>query len=831
MASATDRFPGADEVALGAFLHDIGKLGQRAIGEDALWAWVRNNEPTLLPTDSKSGRHTHRHVLFTEQFFAEAIEVRKLGALAGIDLHHAREAAVYHHKPVDERPWTWLVAEADRLASGMERKERDVAHEAGLERGPGAFRTTPLLAIQSRIRLAEGGAATRPAWYPPRPLSAEALVPVPGDPPSGAEMAEGYRKLWEAFGEGFRALGRAKTADHLHQGLISLSEQLLWSVPSSTLDEPDVSLHDHALAVAAIAACLHGWHEADGTLADPGAIRDPSRPKFRLLEGDLSGIQDTLFRLQRQQVKGVNRILRGRSFRLQAIAEAAALLLRREFRLPPYVVLLRAGGRFTMLLPDLPDVEARVRELQAGFDRWLVDACSGELALVLTLSDPLCGEDLMRGAWPQTWRRFLARREEAKLRALAGVMQEPRIEVDFPADGTCAACGVRPRVTASGHCASCEAELELGRKLPGARAVFWKGGEGPGALFGRIRVEPKDTLPGALEANELAGFAIGFGDGEAREPTALPRRLLANHLPTWRAEEWDDRRFEAAVETVDEIDRLETGNLVTLHHLARVDLEEVDRRLLGRPMLAVLKADVDDLGQIFGRGLGKPEDRSLGRTVALSRLMDAFFSGWLPWRLATDERFRWIYTVYAGGDDLLLIGPWRTMLEFAVELREAFGRFAASNPDLHLSAGIEFVDPDEPLNRSLRRINKRLGRAKKEGKDRVSVIVEEPVAWSALGEALKLADRLSALVREKGIPAGFLHRLLQFADLEARARSDETRDLSVAMWNARFQYLLARQFPKDDGIRAWFADLIGRPGYPPKVPARIPLSIAIWRNR
>jgi len=831
MASATDRFPAADEVALGAFLHDIGKLGQRALSEDKLWDWVRNNESTLLPTDPNSGRHTHRHVLFTEQFFAEAIERWKLDPLAGIDLHHARDAAVYHHRPDEAKPVTVLVAEADRLASGMERKERDVAHEAGLAKGPSAFRTTPLLAIQSRIRLTDKeGERRTAAWYRPGPLSADALIPVPGDPPS--EMAEGYRDLWQAFGAGFQALARAKTADHLHQGLISLSERLLWSVPSSTMDEPDVSLHDHALAVAAIAACLYRFHEAQGSLADPAAIRDRAQPKFRLLEGDLSGIQDTLFRLQRQQVKGINRILRGRSFRLQAIAEAAALLLRRAFGLPPYVVLLRAGGRFTMLLPDLADVGERIGELQKSFDRWLADAYSGELALVLALSERLAGADLMRENWPATWRRFIARREVAKLQALASVMPEPRLEVDYPAEGTCAACGVRPRVTADGHCFSCDAELDLGRALPGAQAVFWKGGEEPGALFGRIRVLPKDTLPGALEADELAGFAIGFGEEDER-PTALPWRLVANHVPTWRAGEWDDRRFEDAVESPEDIDELRKDGLVTLHHLARVDRETVDGSLVGRPMLAVLKADVDDLGQIFGRGLGRPEDRSLGRTVALSRLMDAFFSGWLPWKLRTDDRFRWIYTVYAGGDDLLLIGPWHTMLRFAVELRHAFGCFAAGNPDLHLSAGIEFVDPDEPLNRSARRAEERLERAKKEpGKDRVSLIVEEPVAWCALREALERADRLSALVREKDIPAGFLHRLLQFADLRARAEAARGRpDLAAAMWNARFQYLLARQFPRDDGIRAWFADLIGRPGHAPAVPARIPLSIAIWRNR
>jgi CRISPR-associated protein Csm1 len=354
-----DRPPSLHEVVVGAFLHDIGKLGQRALSEEMLRDWVRGIESELLPLDAKSGRYSHRHVLFTEQFFAEVIANRRPAQLCSLDLNRAREAAVYHHKPIDDRPWTWLVAEADRLASGMERKERDIAEEAGLASGRSAFRTTPLLAIQSRIQLTRDAGRREPAWYQPQALAAEALLPVVGSLQASA-MELGYRELWKAFCDGFSELRRAEKVDHLHQGLLSLSEQLLWSVPSSTKDEPDVSLHDHAVAVAAIAACLYRFHEAEGSLDDLSRIKDRKASKFRLLEGDLSGIQDTLFRLQRQQVRGINRILRGRSFRLQVLTEAAALEVRRALDLPPYVTLLRAGGHFTMLVPDLPKIEETI---------------------------------------------------------------------------------------------------------------------------------------------------------------------------------------------------------------------------------------------------------------------------------------------------------------------------------------------------------------------------------------------------------------------------------------------------------------------------------------
>ncbi len=836
----SETLPSIHELAIGAFLHDIGKLGQRASSEEALPEYVRNNEAEWLP-EVGGGRYGYRHVLFTEAFF----EACGHALPAGIDRNHARIAAVYHHKPDDARPWTWLVTVADRIASGAERKEKDAAHE--LETGGrGAFRTTPLLALQTRIDI--GRAETTTGWYPPRPLTPEALMP--GGQPSNEEMLEGYRRLWEDFHEGFRALSAARTVDHFHQGLIALSERLLWAVPSSTRDEPDIPLHDHALAVAAIACCLHRWHEAQGSLEDPARIQAMDVPKFRLLEGDLSGIQSALFLLEREQVKGINRILRGRSFLIGALTEAAALRVRRKLDLPPYVVLLRAGGRFTMLLPDRADIEETIDGLQQDIDRWLVKTWAGEIALQLALSEPLRGHDFMRagGAWSKTWRRFRERVEAAKQHPLRHVMEEPvlNLALDYPegADGSCRACGVMPRPENGEHCPACEAAHGLGRDLPRARAVFWKKAEKNLALFGEIAVAAKNVLPKALEEDEFAGFAIA-GAAEDDRPRALPWRFYANHVPRWRAGEWDDLRYDPVIRTEEDIEELREGGIKTMAFLAHADRERVEGRWVGRPMLAVLKADVDHLGQVFARGF-PAEDRTLGRTVALSRLMDAFFSGWLPWRLRTDARFRDIYTVYAGGDDLLLIGPWLTTIRFALELRETFARFAGGNGNLTLSAGIEFADPREPLNRSVQRAEERLERAKGAGdKDRVCLVVDEPITWEQLREALAAADWLLEEIREGRVSDRFVHGLLRFADMKAKSdrlgAAVTLADLDAAMWNARFQYALARQFPTDTRdaeknrrnaeARARYLGLIGAPKHEPPVPARIPITIALYRNR
>lgn len=148
-----------------------------------------------------------------------------------------------------------------------------------------------------------------------------------------ANGVERYKMEWKGFREAYVDLAhRTKSSlDGYIEGLIALGERFWWSVPSSTVDDPDVSLHDHDRVVAAVAACLYQHHAFTGELTDEVAVRNRGRRKFRLLTGDLSGIQSTLFRLKTESVKGLARLLRGRSFRMQLITEAAARRACRAF--------------------------------------------------------------------------------------------------------------------------------------------------------------------------------------------------------------------------------------------------------------------------------------------------------------------------------------------------------------------------------------------------------------------------------------------------------------------------------------------------------------------
>lgn len=70
MSEPHPELPTCDELALGAFLHDAGKLLQRALGRtQALPPEVRALEGTLCPKARQGEYYTHKHVLFTELLF------------------------------------------------------------------------------------------------------------------------------------------------------------------------------------------------------------------------------------------------------------------------------------------------------------------------------------------------------------------------------------------------------------------------------------------------------------------------------------------------------------------------------------------------------------------------------------------------------------------------------------------------------------------------------------------------------------------------------------------------------------------------------------------
>lgn len=821
--------PTLQEFTLGVFLHDIGKFMQRAFGSlRSMDTAVRALEDQILPL--RDGRRTHYHALWTEAFFT-ALQHRQLPE---VRFPQVRNTAVFHHSPSPNIPLTELAARADVLSAGMDRKPRDEQQESEAE-DPGwdAFIRTPLKNPLAAVDL-KIGLGDRPESEIPlgELIPGARLLPVPSVDASDYQTR--YRVLWDDFLGQFEAACELPSFPLFAEALLSLSERFTFAIPSSTKDQPDISLHDHSRTAAAIAAALYCWHQHDGSLTDSQRIRDDSLPKLRFLAGDLSGIQRTLFRFAAEQVKGLSKILRARSLLMALSAEAAALAARRRLGLPPFSLLQNAGGRFLLLLPNLPEVEEKIEDLRRTLDDWFRFRYYGELVLILALSDPFAPRDLMREKFPALLASLNLAVERAKLRPLAST-PPARIEARYPGRA-CAACGVRPaeQDEPESRCGFCDHEHRLGGDLLRLHMMRWML-----QPAGRIRFFDDLALDWDFDLKKpgrdwLSAFRLYR---PAAERSALPLRFLAGYVP--RLGE-DEMSKPAYVLLSKEAKETRPGDLKTFEHIALDGVESYNGDLLGEPLLAVFKADVDRLGFIFSHGF---PDRTLSRFASVSRMLDFFFTGYLPELLR--QSFASVYTVYAGGDDMLLIGPWRQVLEMACELQQQFARWAGLNPNVTLSAGIELLKPQYPIGPAVRRAEDRLEAAKR-CKNRIALIVADPLDWPVFAKALEHAEQLSRWLRQELINRIFLHRLLYFADQRrlAEPRTGQPMDLKAASWPARWGYYLARHIARlgeerraqAEEVRKFALSLLGLDRDLRRVddlplPPRLPVTIALYQNR
>lgn len=824
------------EAALAGLLHDIGKLAQRAhpdetalrnaYGED-----LGGTESAILPL--RDGRYTHRHALWSDFALREA-ERQGLRWPKWVNGARLAAVAVRHHNPRDDDPSDWIVAEADRLASGLERKEKDEVEETRGVR----LRECELRALLPAIAIGQGNPPA-PMWYAAEEFTPEALLPRAASP---QDQPRRFGLLWDAWLKGLLDFGRhGLSAGRFERALLSLSERLLWAVPSSTVDQPDVSLHEHARAVAAIAAVLAAWHAASRA-NDTQAVKDRRLPKFRLAVLDLSGIQKALFRLAEQ--KGASRILRARSFLMGQTVEAAVLRLLDCLSLPFSCVLLNAGGKAELLLPDLPDIENTLQGLREELDSWMVEHWQGDLALVLAWGPPFAGEQFLRRGkshevaegYRQERSKLAAALDAAKLRPLAGwrgngaggLVGTGVIQAPFEAaHGACASCGLRPAVVehnGAWRCKVCDAAYRLGQRLPHA--------SGYALLTAEARTpDAVAVLPGGFrlaawdERGPEAKASVSF----MREDAGSSVFRAKAHVPL--ASDPNDRRYDHA--GIPREERSQSGQLMTFAEIGAQALEEHDGRVVGRDLLGILKADVDFLGRVFSSGLGN--DRSPARLAQLSRALDGYFAERLPWLL--QREFPFTYTVYAGGDDLLLVAPWRAALPLALRLREDFACFAGGNPNLSLSAGVAFIHAKHPLALAVEEAEAALEQAKtwhpnRKEKNRIGVF-GRVLAWEGLSATLDLAEALNDAVRQKHLPPTFLYQMRWFAARRAAAENGQT---NAADWIPKWRYQKARLLERApaearDALQALLLRALPPPGQRSVGDAEVAMTIALWRNR
>ena len=430
-------------VALAGLLHDLGKFAERAglaVDSVLLDSNVHQYSPYHQNHPKDRGWFSHKHAAYTALAFDRIefllpkvrgdAETVPFGAAADDSLINA---AARHHRP--ETWLQWLIATADRVASGFERSEFEKYNAAADEQTPSRKNhyTARLLTLFEQIRLDDSKESTVfQQRYRLEPTTPAALFPVPA---AGYEhddktcARQEYARLWEGFEKALAAIP-ASHRDALPLWLDHF--ETLWAyyaaaIPSATAFnvKPDVSLYDHSKAVAALAVALWRYHYDQGH--DPETVRraladraDWNEPKFLLIQGDCFGIQDFIFATGGETQKRAAKLLRGRSFYVSLLSECAALWVLESLDLPGTSQIINAAGKFLIVAPNTPEIVEKLATVQKTLDTWFLTHAWGQSGIGLAW-EPACCNDFLKGSGGQRPFKTLTKRlfkqlEEIKLR-------------------------------------------------------------------------------------------------------------------------------------------------------------------------------------------------------------------------------------------------------------------------------------------------------------------------------------------------------------------------------------------------------------------------------
>lgn len=585
-----------------------------------------------------------------------------------------------------------------------------------------------------------------------------------------------YKRLLERLEGRLEEMARLRlTKEALLLNLALAFQETLSLVPSDTQSEPDVSLYDHLRLTAAIAHALWLFHGGSPSAQD---LRQDEE-KFLLVVGDMGGIQGHIYRIAGAEagVGGIAKRLRARSLEVSLAAEAMALGLLRHLGLTPLNRILGAGGKFYLLLPNTPEAVASLEEARKDWGRWALKRGGSLVPHLAWVS--------FRG---QDFRDFAA-----LLKRLHGALAREKLRpfAFLAATGEvlgaplrpCAACGLEParRDEPGSLCPDCEREAALGARLPRSDRVgfFLEEAPRPYLDFPGVKVGLGGPLEGAFH---LFRARLDF----APWPHPSEAKPLLGHLPrvehALKAKGWSLEAYRAWAEEEGLLEDEEPHPEKVLTFAELAALSE------GAPYLGALMLDADRMGEAFATGFRR-EGRDLAtpsRLAALSRTLEVFFTtevltlleeplryrqrlGWDGLEAQRKEaRYPLLYSVYSGGDDLFLLGPWDALLDFALDLEKLY-RLFTRHPRLTLSGGFLLAHPSLPVPELARLLAEAEGRAKAEGRGRL-FLFGQAVPWEVLGDLRAWAEGLRQDLRAERVSRAQVYRWLllwrRFSPLE-----------------------------------------------------------------
>lgn len=774
----------------GALLHDIGKVCYRAM--------------------NKRINHSKLGGDFLEQYLKSNEETERL-------LNCVR----YHHKDylqkakLDKNDLAYIVYEADNIASGMDRRENE-GEEKGFD---------PKLNLDSIFSVFYSDKEIQVANK--YPLIYKDINKSFNYPRTDISLAtnSNYEALLNKIKSHFITKDISQIS--INQ-LLQIIEEGFSYVPSSTnrAEVCDISLYVHSKITSAVASCMKLYFDEQQIqdykkyCFNSGSKIFRNEKIYLLISGDISGIQDFIYTIPS---KGALKTLRGRSLYIDLLLEEFIDEYLEQIGLSRANVLYSGGGHFYILAPNIEDIKKSIDKLQAKMNRWLIENIGINLYLAIGTAE--CSANNLMKSEAQGNLFAIVNKKLKDDKTIRYSKDEDFLEyifnVEKEEDTAKKECNICHNLVdklwkynsdEEIACEFCLNLYKLGQDILTQDLVFVISEE---KIDGGIKIFGKDK--------DLYMYAVNIEDIDMFKGKILriysKNNLLENDLAI--------RLYLADYSAKNENDEV-----MTFDDLAKSSCK-IDK---GIKRLGVLRLDIDDLGIAFSSGFVSDKDKiednlryvTLSRYADLSKDIAMFFkvainkicAGDLIGCVDFEEKAfnifgiakapkRKVNIIYAGGDDLFLVGAWDEVLEVAIDINRAFKQF--TNGKLTLSAGMAMFSPTYPISK-MAEIAGLLVQMSKNRKDKNSIALfgmETNLKANGQLECKHIytwADFEMKVCKEKmnyllarlsfdgdkfnklSVGKSLIYRLMDLIQL-----ADEDK-LNIA----RFAYVLARMQPKQD---------------------------------
>ena len=699
--------------------------------------------------DDKKNHHSMSGALFVEK----NSKVVDDDILDQIKYHHKKQLS----ESTKVSDYAYITNFADTVSAKMDRRKKD----------DGTLIQTKVKALDSIFNILNGN--NEKLMYNAEQITKNGSINYPVK-----KASVGVDVLSKAKNDFEKVLQNSNSEEELAAKLLTAAEKNLSFIPASITDEKinDISLFDHSKMTAAIASSVRRYMD-ENKRNDFKALLDNesdfmNEKMFLLYSMDVSGIQDFIYTIATQKVlKG----LRTRSFYLEIVIEHCIDTLLERTGLTRANLIYSGGGHAYIILPNTDGIKEILVEYEKQINDWFMEYYRTDLYIASGYSEcsanSFCNEP--SGSYKEMFAEVSKKISDKKMKRYSSDVIK-KLNAIEQKDGSreCKVCHRMDKLTKEDKCEICEG----------------------------IENISKDILNMDL-------FAVV---SEKISESSLPLPFGYN-LVALRKEEADKLEKNGQLKRVYSKNNLDIDDSyikiwVGDYHNGD-DFSTLSNSASGIKRLAVMRADVDNLGQAFVSGFENSKSKNLdqyvtlSRTATFSRKLSMFFklhineilaNGEFTMSSAKEAGKRNALIVYSGGDDLFVIGSWDDIVEFSVDLSRKFKKFSQNT--LTVSAGIDLYPEKYPVavmakkTGELEEVSKGM-----DGKNAVTIVGEEnSYKWKdldekVLGEKYNIIENFFKNQTERG--NSFIYRILELFN---------NREEKINI--ARLAYILARLEPE-----------------------------------